>query len=419
MSEPENQAMVAQPQRREIVTVHDKIPLFDTVVFEHMSRVAKSMARSSFLPEHLRVYRDGNGQIVKPADGQFDYEGTVGNCLAILNTARAWDMDPMAVAECTSLINGKRCYEGKILAALIDTKLGIKLVYEWAIDSEGNALSIKATHPDDPQQYVEGDLAGWKTSKWGENRKEYRKRLKYRADREWCRMWAPALMLGVYGDDEMEELRIEAAARRAAPVQSGVFSRLPGPSSQNAGGFSAAKRELAETVSTKTGAAIQFDKSTGGVVDEEISLGVSASEAAEASGAQGEGATAAPSTNESTQETTGASVATESASATESSSALAEDGGPSVAEAGQGNPSSPTLSRETLEAFSDALNRVESTKSLETMQRQFFEEAKIDAPAKGQPGYDQLRDVYALHHRRVTGKFSPAEFKAKLAELLQ
>jgi hypothetical protein len=38
--------------------------------------------------------------------------------------------------------------------------------------------------------------------------------LRYRGAREWCRIHEPGLMLGVYGDDEMEEMNARFAAAR-------------------------------------------------------------------------------------------------------------------------------------------------------------------------------------------------------------
>jgi hypothetical protein len=73
--------------------------------------------------------------------------------------------------------------------------------------------------------------------------------LKYRADREWARQWAPGLMTGVYSIDEMMAAEYEARAQRASPIQQ-ALSPAAAPKIQpgTAEGFSPEhiERELAE-----------------------------------------------------------------------------------------------------------------------------------------------------------------------------
>ena len=42
---------------------------------------------------------------------------------------RTHDMDPFAVAQCCSVVHGKLVYEGKLVAAVLDAKLGVRLTY--------------------------------------------------------------------------------------------------------------------------------------------------------------------------------------------------------------------------------------------------------------------------------------------------
>jgi hypothetical protein len=171
----------------EVRVVEDVIHVLDTARFEHMQRIAMAMARMSLIPETLR----GENEIV-----------TAANCFMVVNQAVSWNMDPFAVAQCVSVINGRLMHEGKLIAAVIEQKLGIKLHKEWR--GLGEQMSIAVSNPRDPTECVSGTVAEWKTTRSGSPwvPKQYAKMLWYRGAREWCRMYAPGLILGIYSPDE-------------------------------------------------------------------------------------------------------------------------------------------------------------------------------------------------------------------------
>jgi hypothetical protein len=49
----------------------------------------------------------------------------------VANQAELWKADPMAVAQCTSIVHGKLMYEGKLVHGIISARLGIDLLYEF------------------------------------------------------------------------------------------------------------------------------------------------------------------------------------------------------------------------------------------------------------------------------------------------
>lgn len=210
---------------RQSYQVIDPIPTLDTARFEHMMRIAKVMATSSLCPDAL---------CMKKVEGQknpvaLPYETVLANCFLVVNQAVRWGMDPFAVAQCVSVVHGKLCYEGKLIAAVIEVKVGIRLTYQWN-DKTGDALGVTVTgkYSDEPEpRTVSGDVGGWKTtgtnSPWP---KDPRKQLAYRGAREWGRLHAPAVMLGVYSDDEMDNLSSASRSSRARDVTS---SREPPP----------------------------------------------------------------------------------------------------------------------------------------------------------------------------------------------
>lgn len=239
----ETPSLPAVVTKREQLVTADAIPVLDTARFEHMQRIAVSMARSSLVPESLRT--------VGPKDSKEDlpFETVVANCFRIVNFSVRAGIDPFAALDCCSLVHGRLCLEGKLVAAVIQAKLGIDLEYEWD-DKEGDKLGIVVSGKmhDGRVKTIKGTVGEWKTA--GNNSpwpKQARKQLAYRGAREWARLHAPAILLGVYTPDELEALSENARAVRAVPV-SQIAARFAAPS-QATGGFSLPRVE-AETEAT-------------------------------------------------------------------------------------------------------------------------------------------------------------------------
>src|SRR5579875_1789059 len=76
-------------------------------------QLAEMMARSKLLPAHLQG---------KPADA-----------LLVIEQAARWGMSPFAVAQCTSVISGKLNFEGKLVAAALQScgLLATRLDYQF------------------------------------------------------------------------------------------------------------------------------------------------------------------------------------------------------------------------------------------------------------------------------------------------
>ncbi|MGB6080282.1 MAG: hypothetical protein WBF99_12560 [Xanthobacteraceae bacterium] len=221
------------PQKREIQNVIDPVPILDTARFEHMQRIASIMARSSMIPETLRTTGPKNNKVDLP------FEQVLSNCFLVVNQAARWGMDPFAVISCCSVVHGRLAYEGKLVAAVLEAKLGVALRYVWD-DQPGESLGIAVSGqlPDGRVETITGTVKDWKTNGDGSPWKPstYRKMLAYRGAREWARLHAPAVMLGVYSNDELEELAEDARARRAAPVS--LAQRLAASNHQTGDGFS-------------------------------------------------------------------------------------------------------------------------------------------------------------------------------------
>jgi hypothetical protein len=211
--------------------VTDVVPILDTARFEHMQRIATIMAGSSLIPDSLRIGGSGDNKYeLAPAT-------VVANCFLIVNQAVRWGMDPFAVAGSTSVVHGRLMYEGKLVAAVLESKLGLQLRYEFGkwdnatetldttVEGTGDSLGVRVSGQragDEEPVFIEGSVGQWKTtgsnSPWRAG--AFKRQLRYRGTREWSRAYSSGLMLGVITDDELDILadRRETAQRlRNAP----------------------------------------------------------------------------------------------------------------------------------------------------------------------------------------------------------
>lgn len=215
-----DQQLVVPPKQEKLVVQSD-LPTMDTAKYEHMYRIAVMMARTTTVPDTLCKDKDGN--FLQP-------DVIVANCMRIVNQAVRWGMDPYAVMDCASIVYGKLCYEGKLVAAVVSSKLGVRFEYHWnSLTGDKYGVTVVGIYPDGRTEEISGAVGEWKTtgknSNWG---KDPRMMLAYRGVRVWARLHEPAILMGVYTPDELSDLSDNARAQRARPVEqsSGLKNRL-------------------------------------------------------------------------------------------------------------------------------------------------------------------------------------------------
>lgn len=266
---------------REIRVVHDDLPMYDTAAFEHLGRVAAIMAQADLLPKTLTCIYEGQGnnrrEIALPP------EVVKARALLIANQARLWNMDPLAVAQCCSLVHNRLMYEGKLVHAVVEAKTGIRLRYEfglWDVDhfvpatedelkGAGERLAVRVAgrfDDEDEDRTVEGSVGQWKTTGQGSpwNPGAYRRQLRYRGAREWARAHNPGPILGIITDDEAEDfMDSDAPPPRQARVKRDLKARLQAPVEEPREDTAP---EVEATLETEDGTVI--DASTGEVLDD-------------------------------------------------------------------------------------------------------------------------------------------------------
>lgn len=223
---------------RERLVTQAPVAIWDTADFEQMQRVAVVLTRSGLVPATL--CKDGDEWLPEPV--------VAARCTLVCNQARLWGADPLNVLQCTSLINGRLMYEGKLIAAVVASMTGVKLRYRFGVWNKdhiefpedesglhgvGDRLAVRCFDPDDHERFVDGSVGLWKTTRKGnpwESSNNWPRQLRYRASREWARAYEPGVILGILadGDQDIDELVMEAK-----PV--GLMQRLKG--TQEGDGF--------------------------------------------------------------------------------------------------------------------------------------------------------------------------------------
>jgi hypothetical protein len=113
-------------------------------------------------------------------------------------------------------------YEGKLVAAVLQAKSKVRLRYEYN-DAAGKALGVRVVGRlpgEEDERDIFGTVADWETSgdnsPWGKPG-NWRRQLAYRGAREWARLHDPSALLGVYADDEFDDVEAKPQTIEAKP----------------------------------------------------------------------------------------------------------------------------------------------------------------------------------------------------------
>jgi hypothetical protein len=170
-------------------------------------RLAQAMASSKMVPKHL--------------------QGDAGTCLMIIEQSLRWQMSPFAVAQCTSSIGSKLMFEGKLVAAAVESSGAIEGGFDYKFEGEGDArrvtVSARRRGETNPRQMTIHLKDVRTTNEWW--KKQPDQMLVYSGTRNWARRWTPAVILGVYAPEEFDR-----AAGKVVEPFTGVTIDAAGPS---------------------------------------------------------------------------------------------------------------------------------------------------------------------------------------------
>lgn len=153
---------------------------------DQAARLAEMMSKGKLVPTHL--------------------QSSPGDCLMVIEQAARWGMSPFAVAQCTSVIQGKLMFEGKLVAAALHTSgaLSTRLDYQYFGEGADRKITVSAILAGETKpRSIDVKLADAKTNN-GMWTKQPDQQLAYHGARVWARRYAPEVMLGVYAPEEMD-----------------------------------------------------------------------------------------------------------------------------------------------------------------------------------------------------------------------
>ncbi len=129
------------------------------------------------------------------------------DCLMVILQAKRWGMDPFAVAQECSVIQGKLMHSGKLVAAVINTNGNLvrRLSFEYTGDGPDRTITLSGQLQGEPQpRTVDVVFKNARTNnKVWETQPD--QQLMYHGARVWARRHTPELMLGVNSPEEMPE----------------------------------------------------------------------------------------------------------------------------------------------------------------------------------------------------------------------
>jgi len=136
--------------------------------------------------------------------------GNPGACLAVAMRARAWRMDPFAVATKTYAVNDILAYESQLVTSVINRHAPIKgrLVPRYVgAGADRQCILEPETHDGQVLPYESPKVKdiGVKNSPLWKNDPD--QQLFYSSARAWARRYFPELLLGVYDPEEARTMR--------------------------------------------------------------------------------------------------------------------------------------------------------------------------------------------------------------------
>lgn len=162
--------------------------MFGLSTLEEAINFAGQMAKANLLPAHLK--------------------GSPADCLRVVMQAARWQMDPFAVADKTSVINGKLMHESQLVTAVINARGNLAKRLDYKFDGEGDKRVLTVTGTlkgeSEPREITLDVALAKRVNKNGQMVINPDQQMCYIGARMWARRHMSELMMGVYTPDEID-----------------------------------------------------------------------------------------------------------------------------------------------------------------------------------------------------------------------
>ena len=146
-------------------------------------------------------------------------QGSPPDCLAVTMQAMQWGMNPYSVAQKTHLVNGVLGYEAQLVNAVVSSSTAIEGRFHYEYGGDWGQNDGKSA---DKLRFVRvgAKLKGEDEIQWGEPlypasvttknsplwKTNEKQQSSYLGVKQWTRIYCPAVMLGVYTTDELQDM---------------------------------------------------------------------------------------------------------------------------------------------------------------------------------------------------------------------
>lgn len=402
---------------------------------EYLWKLTDRLAWSTSVPETLRGERKGgsNGTF-EP----FDDRTVMANVFAVVEQADRWNVSPFALLGAAAIVRGKLAFEGKVIAAVLESQFGVKLfpyfrgtpktdsyhVYLCDEELPDEVLAeLEPGYRHDRYRIMDGSVAGWKTTSSGSpwRPETYGDMLIYRGTRQWARVHRAAAILGVLADDEVENFALERNAQAALPT---TAQRFAPPASRQGFDADAVARQIEQTAQMPMGT---VDLKTGELDlvpnDTEEQSGTSAKQT-QAGPKGGEPSSSAKPSSPGVDGGPGNAGTNSDGTRAQEDSSLSSDGSEqrnSTPQAGGSSPSASandvgTIGRAAFEEFSGALARVKQESNLSKAKDAFFRGKGLKPNDKEKELFQQ---IYTAHEGRIKGNLDVGKVMAEIRQWVE
>lgn len=145
--------------------------------------------------------------------------GNAADCMAITMQALQWEFNPFSVAQKSYKVKDVLAFEAQLIAAVVNTRSGIKGRLKYAYTGEGQNLvcTVTGVIDDETLEYESPTLGSITTKNSPLWKTDPRQQLGYYSSRAWARRHVPEVLLGVYDRDEVEQFQGPDRARDVTP----------------------------------------------------------------------------------------------------------------------------------------------------------------------------------------------------------